>query len=71
MSTQSRPAEYIELRCRADKSLMARIKEIPSGEIEIKCRRCKRKFKFNFPMPRKQPDETAEQRSDAPEMRAW
>ena len=71
MSTQSPPADYIELRCRADKSLMARIKEVPSGEIEIKCRRCKRKFKFNFPLHQKQLDTIAKPDSDAHDLSAW
>ena len=51
--------------------MMARVKQIASGEIEIKCRRCKKKFKFNFPMRQQQLDEIANQQREAHDLRAW
>jgi hypothetical protein len=61
--TETSGGEKVELRCNVDKALLGVCIEVASGEIVLKCRRCKKNRHFKFPRRRRQ-DFSSEPQSD-------
>ena len=61
--SEAKQGERIELRCKADKALLGVGIEISSGEVVLRCRRCKKNRVFRFPRKSKQ-EPALETRSD-------
>ncbi|HYP29370.1 MAG TPA: hypothetical protein VE262_21850 [Blastocatellia bacterium] len=55
--------ERIELRCKADKALLGVSTNVPSGEVVLRCRRCKKNRLFRFPRKGRQ-EPSPEPKSD-------
>ena len=62
---EAKQGEKIELRCKADKALLGVSIEVSSGEVVLRCKRCKKNRIFKF--PRKSKQETQPDRETPPD----
>ena len=64
--TETSQGEKVELRCNVDKALLGVCIEVPSGEIVLKCRRCKKNRHFKFPRRKRQEPSSEPQPDEEP-----